>query len=606
VADLAGAEAIAGADVDWDGWPDLVTAYGSTTMATHYNQAAQVTVQTTATDWPDSVPGGAYEVLKIEPTHNGRTGDSEAELLRLGLRFEHDNGTPLTSAEANAIFSALSLYRDDGAAAYVPGQATLVQTLSSLSLVDGIESLVLADGAPEARLQVGQTATYFVVVDVESNPGLFDVDIIHAANAATTFEDRSADMTLTMYAGDDVGANLTYVPDADGDGQFDGIDNCPFVANPDQADCDSDDKGDACELLGPLPGGALTFDGINDYANVGTMGTFGSELNTSTAEFWIKTETTATSGVIKVIDSPSEMVYAIELNRKLDGACGPMPGVGNTLFYVRDASMKVFARYIDTPIYDNQWHHVAWRLSDASSNQMQVYVDGVLQTLMGTCSQSPSNFVNWNQFLALGAGNNRGNQVEGFMEGLLDDVRIWNIARSPYAIERARLRVFNDEEPGLVAYWLFNETVGTTIQDSVYNHPGTLVNGTERYPVDHTDVNFNQIQDNCETDTDQDGLIDSHDTCPTVATADPFRFDGCPTLPFDYDANGRIDDLDLLQFSACRSGPAIPGPVLVGCNTTAFNKADSDNDNDVDQSDFGVFQACYSGPYRPADPLCLP
>jgi hypothetical protein len=37
-------------------------------------------------------------------------------------------------------------------------------------------------------------------------------------------------------------------PDADGDGVFDTADNCPAVANPDQADADGDSIGDACDV----------------------------------------------------------------------------------------------------------------------------------------------------------------------------------------------------------------------------------------------------------------------------------------------------------------------------------------------------------------------
>src|SRR5215475_11883457 len=45
----------------------------------------------------------------------------------------------------------------------------------------------------------------------------------------------------------DDGQTLSYTDDADGDGKSDGFDNCPFVANRDQADRDGDGVGDACD-----------------------------------------------------------------------------------------------------------------------------------------------------------------------------------------------------------------------------------------------------------------------------------------------------------------------------------------------------------------------
>jgi len=45
----------------------------------------------------------------------------------------------------------------------------------------------------------------------------------------------------------DDGKTLSYTDDADGDGVSDASDNCPFVANRDQADSDGDGVGDACD-----------------------------------------------------------------------------------------------------------------------------------------------------------------------------------------------------------------------------------------------------------------------------------------------------------------------------------------------------------------------
>jgi len=52
------------------------------------------------------------------------------------------------------------------------------------------------------------------------------------------------------------------VPDGDHDGVPDARDNCPTVFNPDQADCNHDGVGDACEIAAGAPD--LNHNGIPD------------------------------------------------------------------------------------------------------------------------------------------------------------------------------------------------------------------------------------------------------------------------------------------------------------------------------------------------------
>ena len=42
-------------------------------------------------------------------------------------------------------------------------------------------------------------------------------------------------------------ASGSFIPDADGDGSVDSVDNCPNIANSNQLDTDQDGKGDACD-----------------------------------------------------------------------------------------------------------------------------------------------------------------------------------------------------------------------------------------------------------------------------------------------------------------------------------------------------------------------
>ncbi|GMU22596.1 MAG: hypothetical protein AMXMBFR13_26810 [Phycisphaerae bacterium] len=75
------------------------------------------------------------------------------------------------------------------------------------------------------------------------------------------------------------------------------------------------------------------------------------------------------------------------------------------------------------------------------------------------------------------------------------------------------------------------------------------------------------------------------------ATAVPFG-------PADFDRDGDVDLSDFGAFQACYSGPSVPQ------NDPACQDQKLDGDADVDLSDFGIFQNCLSGPHVPADPDC--
>ena len=83
-------------------------------------------------------------------------------------------------------------------------------------------------------------------------------------------------------------ATSAFAQDGDGDGIPDGSDNCPLIANPTQADCDSNGVGDACESSVTLA--------------TGNMGAIGSGVTTSgtltgvASSFWPVTITVRAAG----------------------------------------------------------------------------------------------------------------------------------------------------------------------------------------------------------------------------------------------------------------------------------------------------------------------
>lgn len=70
-------------------------------------------------------------------------------------------------------------------------------------------------------------------------------------------------------------------------------------------------------------------------------------------------------------------------------------------------------------------------------------------------------------------------------------------------------------------------------------------------------------------------------------------------IPGDFDLDGDVDQSDFGRFQACYSGAGLPQLDAACAN------ARLDEDNDVDAADFALFRECMSGPETSADPNCL-
>ncbi len=202
--------AVAAADLDGDGDLDVLGAAAFADDVTWWqNKGGQFTLPTTGTAPVSMSPSGSDAFLKIEFTHNGRSGDNDEELVTLHLRFEDTTGAPdpLTTAEANAIIAALKIYRDDGSGLFESGSDTLVTTVSPLALDgSGDQIVTFADGDAEVQLpHATGTRTYFVVLDLTASystdpnrNGVTHIRATHITEASSTAEDRPNDLPLTM------------------------------------------------------------------------------------------------------------------------------------------------------------------------------------------------------------------------------------------------------------------------------------------------------------------------------------------------------------------------------------------------------------------------
>jgi len=207
-----------------------------------------------------------------------------------------------------------------------------------------------------------------------------------------------------------------------------------------------------------VPGNALNFDGEDDYVGI-NHADIGNPSGNFTVECWAMLNSSSGSGSVDIISKhnneggSARSGYAIEYsyeNNLISGLVGTSSGwVG-----VSGDSWNA-----------GEWHHVAL-VYEASSTTLLFYDNGVKQ---GSSSCTPDyNLLD----LYLGGSANYGNNLNG----KLDEVRIWNSARSEVDIRDSMHIELTGSEGGLLAYYPLNES-GTTAVDAADGSDGSLENG---------------------------------------------------------------------------------------------------------------------------------
>lgn len=105
----------------------------------------------------------------------------------------------------------------------------------------------------------------------------------------------------------------------------------------------------------------------------------------------------------------------------------------------------------DTLLTPGVWQHIAVTYDSETGTAIH-YLNGVRDGEVGTHKTS---IANGDAPVAVGAAFDFGQPIH-FFDGLVDDVRIWNVVRSDSEIAQKRLYELSGTESGLVAYWRFN------------------------------------------------------------------------------------------------------------------------------------------------------
>jgi hypothetical protein len=192
-----------------------------------------------------------------------------------------------------------------------------------------------------------------------------------------------------------------------------GVHNGTYVNTPTLAVAGAIGQGDADT--------AVTFAAASSQRVLATtLGTLGAGLGSSSWEFWIKTTTALQQAVFGVLNTGTATLVQCLLNTDNLSALS----VGKTHFSIRDESGGEGVNlHITNNIYDGQWHHVVFVVTDPSRNLMVAYVDGQIApvSLSPAGGGSPSNFANLGFAMTIGARNNRGT-IDLFASATIDEV----------------------------------------------------------------------------------------------------------------------------------------------------------------------------------------
>lgn len=217
---------------------------------------------------------------------------------------------------------------------------------------------------------------------------------------------------------------------------------------------------------------ALTFNPappVDDYVLLGTN-VYNQILNGSAGITF--------EGFFKLSHTPSapySRLISIPQTPSLEGFSLCVSSNGQLICRARSSEFDLNTSYAMTNagiIGTNQWYRVAATVNFAQGS-IKLYLNATDVTLVQYTYFSQTAY----QAGAGGVetfGNYNGIQ---FFRGQVDGFRLWSQVRSAAEIAANLYSELHLPQPGLIGYWMFNETAGTSAADSsISNNPGSLVN----------------------------------------------------------------------------------------------------------------------------------
>jgi len=231
--------------------------------------------------------------------------------------------------------------------------------------------------------------------------------------------------------------------------------------------------------------GSLVISGLANPTGTVNNWAYPSATDNFTMEFWVKPDAgitdkqpTGTDIYAGIHDAPPYALFPMQ--GIATGTAGAGVAVGTNGITVFEHAPFYIPAVLDARVNITDWTHVAVVYSNGVPS---IYVNGAL-VASGTTRSQKTVFPSFNF----------GGTVYGVMRGKLDEVRIWNYARSADQISKAYARTLTtDEQQGLLGYWPMDGTSGASLNDvscgGISNQPFNTLDETwssEGAPITET------------------------------------------------------------------------------------------------------------------------
>jgi hypothetical protein len=248
--------------------------------------------------------------------------------------------------------------------------------------------------------------------------------------------------------------------DGDGPSELDVQRESDIEASP----CGSGDACDDVSCDGPTcfegAGTALRFDG-HQVVHVAP-----GPINDLTVEMWLKTKQSVSSD--PWFDGASLYEADKAGNANDYGASIVHDGFA---FGTGNPDVTALSK---TSVNTGAWFHVA-ATRVQSTGVVRIYVNGNLETILSTGNTGPLADA---QAPWIGGIIYMGQTVVKSFVGTIDELRVWNVARTSEAIASTMHLRLRGDEAGLVGCWHFDDGMGATADDSSPTHnDGSLGDG---------------------------------------------------------------------------------------------------------------------------------